>query len=87
MRFVRHRSHLPFSDNSLSSTSQKYIRETLKIACLLDYMLAQPFLDCLGYDILLRPGFPPFDLAFDRRTRQVLNKPLWQSKRLRNKHW
>jgi hypothetical protein len=51
--------------------------ETLtKIVCLLAYMLAEPFLYCLGYDILLRPGFPPFDFAINRRTRQVLNKPL-----------
>jgi hypothetical protein len=34
-------------------------------------------LDRFGYDILLRPGFPSFDLAFDRRTRQILNKSLW----------
>jgi len=52
--------------------------ETLtKIVCLLAYMLSEPFLYCLGNDILLRPGSPPFDLAFDCRTRQVLNKSLW----------
>ena len=48
-----------------------------KIVCLLAYMLAEPFLYCLGYDILLRPGSAPFDLPFDCRTRQVLNKSLW----------
>ena len=65
------------SEAHVMGTTGSQMRSLIKIVCLLAYMLAKPFLYCLGYDILLRPGFPPFDLAFDRRTRQVLNKSLW----------
>jgi hypothetical protein len=44
-----------------------------KLVCLLACMVAEPFPNCLGYDILLRPWFAPLDLSFDCRTRQILN--------------
>jgi len=44
-----------------------------KLVCLLACMMAEPFPDCLRYDILLRPWFAPLDLSFHRRTRQILN--------------
>ena len=44
-----------------------------KLVCLLACMMAQPFPNCLGYDVLLRPGFAPLDLSFHRRTRQIFN--------------
>jgi hypothetical protein len=48
-------------------------------ACLLTCMMAEPFPNRLGYDILLRPWFAPLDLSFDRRTCQILNQPLRKS--------
>jgi hypothetical protein len=44
-----------------------------KLVCLLACMMAEPFPNCLRYDILLRPWFAPLDLSFHRRTRQILN--------------
>ena len=78
MQLLRpHTGRIPAEERQNVMGNHRKSNETLKIVCLLAYMLAEPFLYCLGNDILLRPGSPPFDLAFDRRASQFLNKSLW----------
>jgi hypothetical protein len=61
----------------LSSSSARRAARSIegecKLVCLLACMMAEPFPDCLGYDVLLRPWFAPLDLSFHRRTRQILD--------------
>jgi hypothetical protein len=64
------------------------LREAIeKDACYLLTCLRSHFLIASATIILLRPRFPPFDLALDCCARQVLKKPLWQSKRLGYQDW